>query len=508
MIIHNVIQGSQAWHDLRFNCLSASEAPVMMGASSKMSRNELLALKANGSEKEYSDFVIKKILNKGHEYEALARPIAEELLGEELYPTVATEKYNGIERDLLASYDGLTMLQTVNFEHKSYNEKLADQVRRKELEPEYYWQLEQQLLVSGADYVLFAVSNGTKESFVSMEYYPVKGRKEQLLAGWQQFEIDLANYQPQEKQPEAVGRSPENLPALRIEVTGAVTESNLIQFKEHALNVIGSINRNLVTDQDFADAEKAVKWCKTVEERLEAAKHHALSQTESINVLFNTIDEISDEAKATHLELDKLIKSMKENRKLQIRQAAESALANHIETLNRGFMADLMPAVKADFALAIKGKRSIDSIQNAVDTELANTKIKANEIAEVIRSNLNLLNKSASNYSFLFKDIQSIVLKSKDDFALLVKSRIAEYEASQAEKTKQQPKEQEVIAEVKQEAEPVVIEQLKLEEKQTCSIPKDLLSLIVDNVFDGAIEDIQPIEEIHNIILNYYQFNK
>lgn len=506
MIIHNVIQGSQEWHTLRFKCFSASEAPVMMGASSKMTRNELLALKANGSEKEFSDFVIKHILNKGHEYEALARPMVEEKIGEELYPTVATQHLTGVlKHDLLASFDGLTMLQNIVFEHKSYNDNLYRQVITQNLEPEYYWQLEQQLLISDAEYALFVVSNGTKEKFAYMEYRPVKSRAEQLIAGWQQFEIDLANYQPQEKQPEAVGRSPENLPALRIEVTGAVTESNLNQFKEHALNVIGSINRTLVTDQDFADAEKAVKWCKNVEERLEAAKQHALSQTESINVLFNAIDEISEEAKATRLELDKLIKSMKENRKLQIKQAAEFTLANHIATLNERFKMPLMPIIKADFALAIKGKRTIDSIQNAIDTELAQAKIKANEIAEAIRGNLDVLNQEASNYSFLFKDIQSIVLKSKDDFALLVKSRIAEYEASQAAKAKEQPKVQEVIAETKQETKPVVVEQPEPQAIEQQGMPKDLLGLIIDKVFNGAIEDTQPIEEIHSIILNYYQ---
>lgn len=504
MIIHNVIQGSQEWHTLRFNCFSASEAPVMMGASSKMTRNELLALKASGSEKEFSDFVIKRILNKGHEYEALARPMVEEIIGEELYPTVATNPFiANLDHELLASFDGLTMLHTIVFEHKSYNDNLYRQVITQNLEPEYYWQLEQQLLISGAEYAIFVVSDGTKEKFAYMKYYPVNGRDEQLIAGWEQFEKDLANYQPQEKQPEAVGRAPENLPALRIEVTGAVTESNLVQFKEHALTVIGSINRTLVNDQDFADAEKAVKWCKGVEERLEAAKQHALSQTESINTLFNAIDEISEEAKATRLELDKLIKSMKENRKLQIKQAAENALSEHITTLNDRFKMPLMPSIKADFALAIKGKRTIDSIQNAIDTELAQAKIKANEIAEVISSNLDLLYKESSFYSFLFKDIQSIVLKSKDDFALLVKSRIAEYEASQAAKAKEQPKAQEIIAETKQETKPVAVEKEDLFETKT-GMPKDLLAVIVDQVFDGAIENTQPIEKIHSLILKYY----
>jgi predicted phage-related endonuclease len=116
--------------------------------------------------------------------------------------------------------------------------------------------------------------------------------------------------------PEAVGKTPESLPALRIEVTGMVIASNLEQFKAHSLAVFNSINTELETDQHFADAEKAVKWCGDVEERLEAANQHALSQTESIDALFRTIDEISAVARAMRLMLDKLVKA----RKLSIRE--------------------------------------------------------------------------------------------------------------------------------------------------------------------------------------------
>jgi predicted phage-related endonuclease len=67
------------------------------------------------------------------------------------------------------------------------------------------------------------------------------------------------------------------------------------------------VNRDLSTDADFADAEKAVKWCSDVESRLAAAKEHALSQTASIEALFRTIDDISAEARTVRLELDKLV---------------------------------------------------------------------------------------------------------------------------------------------------------------------------------------------------------
>lgn len=46
-----------------------------------------------------------------------------------------------------------------------------------------------------------------------------------------------------------------------------------------------------------------------MEERLEAAKRHALSQTESIDLLFRTITEISAEARDKRLMLDKRVKA-------------------------------------------------------------------------------------------------------------------------------------------------------------------------------------------------------
>src|SRR5690606_18915950 len=111
-----------------------------------------------------------------------------------------------------------------------------------------------------------------------------------------------AAYQPEEAAPApVVGRAPDQLPSLHIEVTGMVTASNLAEFKASAMAVLGSINRDLQTDEDFANAEQTVKWCKGVEERLDAAKAHALSQTASIDELFRTIDSVSAEARRIRL---------------------------------------------------------------------------------------------------------------------------------------------------------------------------------------------------------------
>lgn len=433
MKIHNVAQGSEAWHALRANYFTASEAPAMMGASKQMKRTELLHAKKTGLDRDVSWWVQKNLFDKGHEAEALARPILEERIGEDLFPVVGTEG------DLLASLDGCTILGDVLFEHKMWNEQLAADVRAGNLDSHYYWQLEQQLLVSGAEKVIFVCSDGTEENFVSMEYAPVPGRAATLVAGWKQFQADLQGFAPAEVVPEAVGKTPESLPALRIEVTGMVTASNLEQFKAHSLAVFGAINTELETDQHFADAEKAVKWCGDVEERLEAAKQHALSQTESIDALFRTIDEISAEARAKRLMLDKLVKARKVSIREDIVMTAAKALQTHIDQINASLGGKArMPAVPADFAGAIKGKKTISSLRDSADSELARAKIAASQIGDNIWSNLASLDELAADYMFLFNDVQQLVMKANDDLVALIKVRISEHQKAEEQKAEAQ----------------------------------------------------------------------
>lgn len=428
MKIHNVVQGSPEWLDLRLDHFTASEAPAMMGCSKHQTRTELLALKKTGLAPEIDAFT-QKNFDRGHESEALARPIIEDIIGEELYPVVGTAG------NLLASMDGLSMLGDVLFEHKLWNASLAEQVKAKDLEPQYYWQLEQQLLVSGAQYAIFVCSDGTQEKMVRMDYHPVPGRAEQLIAGWKQFEQDLAEFTaPAPKQVEVSGKSPDSLPALRIEVMGMVTNSNLAAFKSHALSVIGSINRDLVTDQDFADAEQTVKWCKDVEDRLKAAKQHALSQTSSIDELFRTLDDIGEEARVTRLDLDKLVKAMKENRRTEILNSAAAALQAHIAAINKRLGQCQIHSFRADFAGAMKGKRTIATLQDAADSELARAKIEINEKAEAIICNLENYREYAAGFEFLFSDLQDIINKQDEDFCSLVRMRIADHTAAESEK--------------------------------------------------------------------------
>lgn len=211
-----------------------------------------------------------------------------------------------------------------------------------------------------------------------------------------------------------------------------VTASNIEAFREHAMAVLKGINTNLQTDEDFANAERTVRWAKEVEDKLDAAKEHALSQTTSISQLFQTIDAVRDEARAVRLTLDKLVKAEKENRKAEIVSEARKAYGDHWSALCRRVGGEWIPAVGVSyFADAIKGLKSLDSMRDKASTALAHAKIEANAVADRIDAN----RKTVEDMS-LMPDFAAVCTKATDDFAALYalrKQQRADAEAKRLE---------------------------------------------------------------------------
>ena len=442
-------QGSPAWHAARARHFCASEAPAMLGVSKYMTRSELLAQKKTGITQEV-DAGKQRLFDSGHEAEAKARPIAECIIGQDLFPMVGVREVDGLP--LLASLDGIVMDESLVWETKLWNESLAQACVAGELEPHYWAQLEHQLIVTQAETVLFTTSDGTPERTAQTWYVSMPERRQQVIDGWKQFAQDLATFVPEVAEAKPVGRTPETLPALRIEVTGMVTASNLAEYKAHALAVFESINRELVTDDQFADAEKTIKWAGDVESRLAAAKQHALSQTSSIDELFRTIDDISSEARRVRLDLDKLVKARKEAVRLEIVTEGAKALAAHVGGLNIRIGKPFMPSVQADFAGAIKNKRTIESLKDAVGTTLANAKIEANAVADKITMNLRALNEKPE-LAFLFSDVRDLVLKDPEFVAMSIKNRIADHQEKEAARIEAQRLQIEAQAQARADAE-------------------------------------------------------
>lgn len=448
--IVNVPQGSDAWHALRAKRRTASEAPAAAGKSKYQTRNQLLDQKATGLVPEVGSHQ-QRIFDDGHAAEAGARPLAEELIDDELYPVVLDDEEGGF----LASMDGLTMNRKIGFEHKLYSESLAKQIDAGELEEHYMLQLDQQFALSGAERILFVASDGTKENFKYLWVERDESRFPALLSAWEQFDKDLAEHKPAEaEQPKAEGKAPDALPALSVQVQGMVTASNLREFEESARATLANINTDLQTDEDFATAEKTVKFCAEVEKRLTAAKENVLGQMQTVDEVVRSLDRIHEDFRQMRLKLNKDVTAQKETRKLEILNAAREALNNCIGDLVAS-VKQCMPPIHADFAGAMKGKKTIKSLQSACDDELARAKIEIHETASRIQGNLRQLDEHAADYKFLFSDLQQIATKPADDFAAIVKSRIADHrEAEQKRLDAEREKiRQEEEAKAKREAE-------------------------------------------------------
>ena len=432
---HDVQQGTGDWLRLREGFDTASEAPAAQGVSRYVTRAELLRRKHTGVSPEPDAATLGRF-SAGHAAEAKARPLAEGIVGGELYPVTMTAVVDGMA--LLASLDGLDLMGDICWETKLWNEELAAAVRQgAHALPEHYTvQMDQELLVSGASRCLFTCTDGTPERLVSCWYEADPAKFAALVAGWRQFHADLAVYVPPAAAAAApVGKAPDTLPALRIEVQGMVTASNLAEFKQTALAAIRSVNRDLKTDADFADADKAVKWCADVEARLKAAKEHALSQTASIDELFKALDDIAAESKAVRLDLDKLVKRRKDEVREQAVTVAAAELARHVRALNAELAPMALRPVPADFAASIKGLRSIASMQDALDTTLAGAKILADGQARGIRANVAAFKAATGDdraLQALFADLGQLVHKAADDFAAVLDQRITKHRADEA----------------------------------------------------------------------------
>ena len=430
MIIHEVQQGTPEWHALRANTRNASEAPAMMGVSPYKSRSALIREKATGITEEITPEMQRRF-DLGHMTEALARPILEAIIGEDLYPLVATDD----EGHLLASSDGATMTCEIGFEHKLWNADFAAQVAAGNVPDSHKWQLDQQIAVFGFEKIIFVVSDGTTDNFVYCDYRSTPERIAQLKAGWKQFDEDVRNYQPEviEAKPILTANPIDNLPALVIEVTGRVTHSNLVEFKAAANAVISGIKTELVTDQDFVDASAAVKYLKDVEDNAKRAKQNALDQTTSIAELHRALDEVAKMAGDVRKALDKKITEEKDRRKEDIVRAGADALGDYWRALNDR-IGGYMPPFESNFGGVVKGLKSLDSMREKVDAELARCKIATSEIADRIEYNIKTLEGEGFDWRFLFPDLASVCAKAKDDFTALLMSRVAQHKEKEAQR--------------------------------------------------------------------------
>ncbi|RFF46216.1 YqaJ viral recombinase family protein [Xanthomonas campestris] len=431
----DLIQGTPEWQAHRATHLNASDAPAMLGCSPYKTRAQLVREVATGIGEEHDDATLQRFAD-GHRYEALARPIAEQIIGEDLYPCVGTEgKYS-------ASFDGLTLLEETAFEHKSLNDDLrramVDGCTGADLPLVYQVQMEQQAMVSGALRVLFMASKWRGDELVEQRhcwYTPNAELRAHIVAGWEQFEADVAAYEAPpvaEVVTKPVRIAGEALPAIFVQVQGQVTVTeNFKAFEARALDFLDNeLIRSPQTDEDFGALDDQIKEMKRAEAALDAAGTQILAQIESVDSAMRRRDQLAKLIRENRLLAEKLLSSEKDRRRGEIVANGVQSVRDHYASINAGLDAHALavPAsLQADIGAVIKGKKSISSMQDAVGTAAANAKVAASQQAERVRANVRVLEMEMGTFAGLFHDrVQLCATKSPEDLRNLITARITE----------------------------------------------------------------------------------
>lgn len=467
MITHNMIQGSKEWHAHRAAHFNASDAPAMLGISPYKTRTQLLTELKTGITPEFDEFTQRRF-NDGHRTEALARPIAEKIIGEELSPVVGTEG------DLSASFDGITFIGDVAFEHKLLARRLEEVAwvsdNAEDFLPEdYLVQMEQQLHVSGAEKCLFMASKWTDEGELIEErhcwYYPNMERRQRIIDGWAQFEKDLAAYVPEPVTEKAVAAEVEAFPVPSIQVKGELVACNLSEITPKFDKYLAETKTELVTDQDFADGEANAKASREAAKNLKLTAKAVIDQITPISEAVRTLEGYAVKFDALGLKLEKAVKEQKEAIKTTEIIKARNDFNAHIEQLEAETRPIRLQVEQPDFAGAVKGVKTIKSLHGNIADELARCKAAAEGTARDIRAKLAWCKTNAEGYGMLFPDLQQIIGKAMDDFQLVIKSRIDEHKRAEAEKE----------ARIKAEAEEAARQKIAAEEAAKASQPAPIL---------------------------------
>lgn len=435
MQIVSLVQGSAEWHAHRAKHFNASDAPAMMGCSSYKTRSELVKELATGLTGEV-DAATQRRFDDGHRFEALARPLAEEIIGEDLSPCV------GVKGKYSASFDGLTFMNDQALEHKTLNKSLREAMHEgctgTDLPLQYQVQMEHQAMVSGCERILFMASEWTGDGQLIEErhcwYEPDAELRAQIIAGWEQLEKDVAAYDPAAERPApAVAAPVESLPAVVVQVNGALTVGgNLDAFGDALRQFIARIPAKPATDQEFADAEAATKALKKAEEALATAEDGALAQISDVELMRRTVADLKNLARTTRLATEKLVAAEKDARRTEIVTGAQAQMDQHIQALNQRLGANWLPRVAGGFAETIKGLKSLDSMRDKVAVALTNAKHEANQLAYRLEANRQHLVQDDGDWIALFADFATVGTKAAEDFQALAALRISNHKQAEA----------------------------------------------------------------------------
>lgn len=192
MKIRHFEQGTEAWHQWRRTHAMASYAPAMMGMGKYTPHNRMELWEVYTGRRVIPE---TEPMRHGRKYEPRARALLEREKGVAFSP-LCVEHDDGL---LAASLDGITFDGTVIAEIKcpyTASSPIYKAMRGKEVAAHCVPQVQQQLLVSGANRAVFCVYNHRTDSIEWVTVYRDERMMEAIYAGWRDFWPYVARDEP------------------------------------------------------------------------------------------------------------------------------------------------------------------------------------------------------------------------------------------------------------------------------------------------------------------------
>jgi hypothetical protein len=155
-------------------------------------------------------------------------------------------------------------------------------------------------------------------------------------------------------------------------------------------------------------------------------------------------------------------------------------------------------STKPDFRGAMKNKKTLASIQDAVDEELNRAKIDAESEFVAAEINLKVLKSEHAGRMVLFPDLKRIITLSPDEFAE-VAQRVVDWEKSEKERLEREEEEAERKAKGEERLQGEVVHRGKEEHKQEGRTPAEATRSEKLERDLGLVDDIEAWSQKHKV---------
>lgn len=227
---------------------------------------------------------------------------------------------------------------------------------------------------------------------------------------------------------------------LEIVAQSSLIANNFHDYEVLANNFLNSINTELESDSDFAEAESNIKIIKSAETKLKNVEQAIFSSAADVNNVLSFLKDLQKELAEKRLLLSKLVN----NKKQSIKTSMIEHAINDIETIIKASAGDNQYIQKYLnhvnnhhyltnlFTEEIKGKQSQKGIQQALDLVKVSVINQITKQALFVKQAIELI---TNENLYLFPDLHYVL--AEDDYSEIIAKRLENAKSQATQETQE-----------------------------------------------------------------------